>query len=330
MNEPTDQRWNGGDALIGRASQLPTCTPRVFSSTSPVPVRAPGRVVDLYARVTVPNTGADLPVVLLSHGGGVTNYLSSLRGAGPLVDFWAAHGFAVIQPTHLSAKSLGLPRIAPESDDFWKSRVDDMIHVLDDLDAIERAVPGLQGRLDRERIAVAGHSFGGQTAHMLLGSHFVNDEGNAVRVADDRIKAGVLMSATGAGGDKMTPAGARYACLRTAAFDQMTRPALVIAGSKDDPALLTSAGPSYHADSYAMAPGPKSLLTLTGGEHQLGGVTGYDASETTDEDPERVAIIQRLSWAFLRSTLYPEDTAWKEANAAFLKLEDLGKIESKP
>jgi hypothetical protein len=71
-------------------------------------------------------------------------------------------------------------------------------------------------------------------------------------------------------------------------------------------------------------------LTLTGGEHQLGGVTGYDASETTDEDPERVAIIQRLSWAFLRSTLYPEDTAWKAANAAFLKLEDLGKIESKP
>jgi fermentation-respiration switch protein FrsA (DUF1100 family) len=330
MNESTDLYWNGGDALTGRASQLPTGAPSVFSSISPIPVRAPGRPVDLFVRVTAPITGADLPVILLSHGGGVTNYLASLRGGSPLADFWAAHGFAVVQPTHLSAKSLGLPRMAPESDDFWKSRVDDMIHILDDLDAVESAVPGVRGRLDRDRIAVAGHSFGGQTAHMLLGSHFTDDEGKVVRVADDRIKAGVLMSATGAGGDQMTPAGARYACLRTAGFDQMTKPALVIAGSKDDPALLTSAGPSYHADSYTLAPGPKSLLTLTGGEHQLGGVTGYDASETTDEDPERVAVIQRLSWAFLRSVLYPGDTAWETATAVFRTLEDLGTIESKP
>ena len=38
--------------------------------------------------------------------------------------------------------------------------------------------------------------------------------------------------------------------------------------------------------------------------HLLGGVSGYDAAETTDEDPERVALVQRLTWV-LRTTLYP-------------------------
>lgn len=52
-------------------------------------------------------------------------------------------------------------------------------------------------------------------------------------------------------------------------------------------------------------PGPKSLLTLFGAEHGLGGVAGYDVAETTDEDPGRVAAVQRLTWAYLRSTLYP-------------------------
>jgi dienelactone hydrolase len=321
--------WNGGDALIGRAAELPTGEASTFSATSPILVRSEGRQVPLYVRVTAPTTGRDLGIILVSHGGGTGNYLSSLRGLGPLVDYWAAHGFVVIQPTHLGAKSLGLPRLAPESKEFWYSRVKDLTDIVDDLDAIESAVPGLQGRVDRSRLAVAGHSFGGQTASMLLGAHFVDEDGTLVRVPDDRVKAGVLLSSTGAGGDHMTEVGARYTCLRTAGFDHMITPALVVVGDQDDSAALSSKGPSYHADPYTMSPGPKSMLTLTGAEHQLGGVTGYDAEETTDENPERVAILQRLSWAYLRSALYPEDTAWPEARDAFRPLGELGRIENK-
>ena len=54
------------------------------------------------------------------------------------------------------------------------------------------------------------------------------------------------------------------------------------------------------------SPGPKSLLTLFGAEHSgLGGVAGYDAAETTDEDPERVAAVARLAWAYLRTGALP-------------------------
>ena len=48
----------------------------------------------------------------------------------------------------------------------------------------------------------------------------------------------------------------------------------------------------------------------------MGGIPGYEARETADERPERVAAIQRLSTAFLRSSLYAGDPAWEEAVAA--------------
>ena len=56
---------------------------------------------------------------------------------------------------------------------------------------------------------------------------------------------------------------------------------------------------------------------------------GYDAADTTDENPERLALVQRLTWAYLRSAFYPEDPAWEVASTAFAHLSDLGRIESK-
>ena len=51
-----------------------------------------------------------------------------------------------------------------------------MKRILDQLDVSEAYVPELGGRLDRSRIAVAGHSMGGQTASMLLGGWFTDPE----------------------------------------------------------------------------------------------------------------------------------------------------------
>ena len=62
----------------------------------------------------------------------------------------------------------------------------------------------------------------------------------------------------------------------------------------------------------------------------LGGVTGYDTVETTDESPERVAVIQRLTWAFLCSTLAADDDAtWSKAEAAFAGRTEAGRLDSK-
>jgi hypothetical protein len=113
-------------------------------------------------------------------------------------------------------------------------------------------------------------------------------------------------------------------------FATMTAPALVVAGDKDASAHLTVAGPDWHTDPYVLAPGPKSLLVLFGAEHGLGGIAGYDAAETTDEDPERVAAVALLTSAYLRSELYPGDSAWQSARDALAASpHPLGRTESK-
>jgi dienelactone hydrolase len=296
-------------------------------SVRPVVLPAPGRGEDLRVRVSAPLAGRELPVVVLSHGFG-----ESHDGYAPLVDHWAASGFAVIQPTHLDSRTLDVKPDDPRYPRIWRIRIDDLTRVLDHLDVLEAAVPGLTGRLDHDRIAVAGHSWGAQTAGTLLGARVLDTGGldtggldTGGDFTDPRIKAGVLLAPAGRGGADLSPFAAENFPFMNPDFTTMTTPALVIAGDADQSAL-TVRGPDWFTDAYHLSPAPKSLLTLYGAEHSLGGITGYSVTETTDENPQRVALIQRLTWAYLRSALYPADPAWNEATAT---AHPLGRIESK-
>jgi predicted dienelactone hydrolase len=317
-------------ALIGKAKNIPVSAPRPVVSVSPIVLSVPGRLVDLQIKVSAPTTGRHLPIILLSHGHGRSNNLSSLNGYAPLADFWAAHGFIVIQPTHLSSTSLSFDPKTPGAPLFWRSRVEDMKHILDQLDVIEASVPEIKGRLDRSRIAVVGHSMGGHTAGMLLGSQLTDEDGTKVDMAEPRIKAGVLLAAPGNGGADLSAfAAEHYSFFQHPSFAEMTTPALVVVGDNDVSPHLTVRGADWHADPYWLSKGHKCLLTIFGGGHLLGGVSGYDVAETTDESPERVATVQRLTWAYLHSALYPEDSAWSVACAALAELNELGQVECK-
>jgi hypothetical protein len=68
-------------------------------------------------------------------------------------------------------------------------------------------------------------------------------------------------------------------------------PALVVAGDRDQSRLSTR-GPDWFTDPYTLSPGSKSLLTVFGGEHSLGGIHGYNAADITDESPGRVDLIR--------------------------------------
>jgi predicted dienelactone hydrolase len=305
---------------------------RVLTFT-PVVLPATDRTVDLHVRVSVPATGSELPVILLSHGHGLSNYVSSLYGYAPLADFYASHGFVVIQPTHLDSATLGLRDAnSPEAPLYWRSRALDMTRILDGLDVIEAAVPLLAGRLDRDKVAIVGHSMGGHTASVLLGARFTDPyDGTDVNLMEPRIKAGVLLAAPGRGGDALSQSAAEnYPVFLTTDFSAMTTPALVVYGDHDDLSHLTVKGPVWLTDPYVLAPGRKALFTLFGAEHGLGGVAGYDLAETTDENPERVAIAQRLTAAYLRTELYPGDPAWQAALDALSTADNpLGRVESK-
>ncbi|MFE9676863.1 alpha/beta hydrolase family protein [Streptomyces sp. NPDC006259] len=307
-------------------------TPVPVLSFSPVVLPVPGRPVDLQVRVTAPATGTGLAVILLSHGQGPSHHLSSLNGYAPLVDLWAAQGFVVIQPTHLTSRTLShLVADAPGAPFFWRSRSEDMSHILDRLDMIEKAVPLLAGRIDHAKVAVAGHSFGGFTSSLLLGARVTDaDEGGVVSLLEPRIKAGVLLAAPGRGDVLNGPMADALPVFRTIDFSTMAAPALVVVGDEDDSRHFTDMGPDWHADPYTLAPGPKALLTLFGAGHGLGGIAGYDAAETTDENPERVAVLARLTAAYLRTRLQAGAPTWQAAcEALTADAHPMGRVESK-
>ncbi len=290
------------------ASDKPANIPTPVLSVSPILLSAPERGEAIQLRVSAPVSGSQLPIIIFAHG-----YGSSLDGYAPLVNYWAANGFVVIQPTFLDSRTLAISPDDPRTPLIWKFRVEDMKQILDHMDFIADSVIGLKGRLDHNSIVAVGHSFGAQTVGMLLGARVINPDGTVGEdLSDSRIKAGVLLTPAGKGGSDLTPFAAEHFPFMNPGYAEMTTPSLVIAGDKDI-SPLTIRGWDWFTDAYTMSPGAEWLVTLFGGEHLLGGISGYLVTETSDENPERVAAVQRLTLAYLRTALNPGDSSWEEA-----------------
>lgn len=308
---------NSLDGIIGAGAPV--------VSVAPIQLSAPDRPVSLEVRVSAPATGTNLPVVVFSHGNGW-----NLDGYAPLTAFWASRGFVVIQPTHLDSRRNGFGFDHPVFPTIWTERIADLTRILDHLETIEAAVPGLAGRMDRRRVAATGHSWGGQTAQSLLGARILDETGQVGEdMSDSRVTAGVLFAATGVGGDDLHPfAQANFPFMRPS-FQELTTPTLVVAGD-DDQSKMSSRGPDWFTDAYTYSPGATDLLTFYGAEHSLGGIVGYEVAETTDENPQRVAVIQRMSTAYLRTALHVDDNSWPAARDAFKNsTEPTGHVDSK-
>lgn len=294
-------------------------------SLKPIVLAAPKRGDDLQVRVSAPASGTGLPIVVFAHGFGL-----GMDAYDPLVDYWTAHGLVVVQPTFLDSASLGLTPADPRYPTIWSQRVDDLEHVIDDLDALLNAVPGLAGRADPARLAVAGHSWGGQSVGMLLGARVVGADGRPGESrTDSRVKAGVLLATTGIGGDDLTPFARENFAFMSPDFDALRTPTLVVAGDHDQ-SLLSTRGPDWFTDPYHLSPGAQHLVTVFGGEHSLGGIHRYGAADTTDESPARVDLIRRTSIAFLRTALGVAPEAWdEEVRTIAQEAEPAGRIETK-
>ena len=104
--------------------------------------------------------------------------------------------------------------------------------VIDGLAEIERQVSALAGHLDRERIAVAGHSFGAHTTLLVAGAKLALPIVGGTATADPRPRCFIALSpqGTGPGTDRET-------------WSAITRPVLVMTGSLDvQPRFLSGDG----------------------------------------------------------------------------------------
>lgn len=290
------------DAVVGPAAATVSVRPVVLLPSSQ-------RGDDLQLRVTAPQKGSNLPVVLFSHGFGF-----SMDAYGPLADFWAAHGFVVIQPTHLDSVSLGLAPTDPRAPQIWRQRIQDLVYAVDNLDTLVAAVSGLAGRVDANRIAVAGHSYGATTASALLGARVLPPAGDADEdFSDARISAGVLLCLAGLAADDLTPIATQMFPFMNPSFEHMATPALIVAGDADQSPLSTR-GPDWWLDAYQHSPGSKDLLTLFGADHALGGIHAYGTvPQSASDNPLTVALVQRTTTAYLRHALHVDQTSWPAA-----------------
>jgi len=152
---------------------------------------------DIPIRVYLPPGKAPAPVVLFSHGLG-----GSREGYAYLDRHWAARGYAGVFLQH-SGSDTSVWQDVPPNRRFAAMqkaaslqnlllRVKDVPAVLDQLGLWDRSTShSLAGRLDLDRVGMAGHSFGAVTTEAVSGQVFPMA---TISFTDSRIKAALVLS----------------------------------------------------------------------------------------------------------------------------------------
>jgi hypothetical protein len=255
----------------------------------PVTLDRPDRLVPLSVRVTWPAGEGPFPLVVFSQGA-----LCPKNLYASVTDHWTSHGYVTIAPLHIDSESNGFGFRDLAGVDLLAERVADMRHIVDSLDELESRVPGLGGKIDRERIAASGHSFGGQVAMAMTGLDVMDMAGNPLPSADERFDVAVILSGVGP-----------MVNIAEGSFDRYTTPTYSSGGTKDLGA--TGRGP-IHPWPWRMAayfqtpPGDKYGVVLQEGDHYYGGLI---CRETAGGPPdfEGLTIIRGTSTAFLDAYL---------------------------
>ncbi len=268
----------------------------------PVPVRLYLPTID----------SAKKPLVIFSHGIG-----GSRDGYSYLGRFFAANGYASLHVQHVGSDRqiwrgnpfgilARLTGAAKESEAIDRAR--DVSFALDQLAQTE-----LAGQIDMNRIVVAGHSYGANTA-MLLSGAAAESEGKTVSLRDERIKAAILISAPPFYGAKdvrkiMSPVNIPTLHI-TATGDDIKIPGYY-SGVSDRIDLYRATGPEPHPN--------KALVIFRDGSHSI--FTDRLGTGGINLNPQVKAATRSLVLAFLNDLEGNEVqgmSRWERENHALL------------
>jgi len=245
--------------------------------------------------------GSTVPLVVFSHGIGGSRFGYSYLGR-----YFASHGIASLHLQHVGSDRqlwFGNPfgvvgRLwQAASEDEAIQRVRDLRFALDEL--LDRSAYG--ERVDRTRIAAAGHSYGANTV-MLAAGATLQRNGHSVEFRDSRIRAALLLSAPPFYGE---PAPERI-------LATLTLPTLHVTATEDVIRV-----PGYYSapdDRLAVfdAAGSrvKTLAVFEGGSHSI--FTDRAGTGGAVLNPRVKGATQELALAFLRSVFDAQDDAMRQ------------------
>jgi dienelactone hydrolase len=257
-----------------------------------------------------------VPLIVFSHGLG-----GSRNGYQYLGRYWASHGYASLHVQHIGSDNslwrgnpFGLTmRLASAAQDTEAmARAKDVSFALTEL----LNMPTMAGRIDASRIVAAGHSYGANTAMLLVGAAVPRkkestDAGSDVlNLRDPRIKAAMLLSAPPFYGYS-NPA---------AILGGVALPTLHITATADDIVI-----PGYGSGVEdrvtvfnAVGDARKTLVVFAGGSHSI--FTDRATSGGVELNPKVKAATQALSLAFLKQTFGGEANALADWQPKFADL----------
>jgi dienelactone hydrolase len=275
---------------------------------------------EVLARLYMPTAQANaatakVPLVVFSHGIG-----GSREGYTYLGRYLAANGIAALHLQHPGSDRsvwFGNPIMMVSRLQNAAKETEAIDRARDISFALDRVLGDAQlaGRIDANRIAAAGHSYGANTTLLVAGAR-VEREGKVLDFRDSRIKAAVVISAPpfyGEGDPARILGGIQIPTLHiTATGDEIKIPGYY-SGSSDRVAV-------YEATS-AQQPGARKMLAVfKEGSHSM--FTDRLGTGGNELNPQVKIATRELKLAYLKAVFNNEPTSkltqWSERHAPLI------------
>jgi len=265
-------------------------------------------------KIYLPSKGvAPYPVVIFSHGLG-----GSREAAEYLGEYLCSRGYLCVHVQHpgsdssiwKSAAGQGreaiLTKLEPQANgQNALLRIGDIKFVLDELERRDHGSSPLAGKLDLNKIALAGHSFGAGTTLAIAGqNHWIANE--KMSAGDPRIKAAIYLS---------PPCDLRGRTSQQV-FGDIRIPGMLMTGTNDY-SPIGRAGPKERLLPYeGIGASDQYLVVFEGGDHMIFSGRSQPGNDSS-RDEKFHKMINVMSTAFLDAYLCGDQQAkqWLERDA---------------
>jgi predicted dienelactone hydrolase len=267
-------------------------------------------------RLYLPDGAGRHPVVVFSHGLG-----GSREGAAYLGEAWRRAGYVGVFLQHAGTDrdavrggGMAALRRAGADPRAAVDRFRDLPFALDEL-ARRAAGPGpLAGRIDLDRIAVAGHSYGAISAAVGVGRTAAGRSS-----PDPRLKAAILLS------PQTPPSGDPGV-----AFSPIKVPVLHVTGTRDE-GIVGGATPADRQRPFALIPSrPQALVVFRDADHLV--FSGWRPGRPEPGDAAIQADVATVTTRFLDAVLRNDAAAraWMFQGGLARALDGRAEVRVKP